>query len=183
MNYRILKAKPYVFAGRQKLRCFFLNRAWLTTAEFSSMLMHHLVPHFCTLQCYICAHFMFSAKLKAKKNRLKWCITSISRIVLLISWMAFFSTKKMASFPGWRPFLNLNLAFKILYGSREKPHNLHWCCAYRLSSLHGAQRAAWPVRGSSELAIFITFSYCFLPLPQIFPTVPLFSPGLLTHPS
>lgn len=85
------------------------------------MLMHHLVPHFYTLQCCICAHFVFSVKLKAKKNRLKRCITSISHIVLPIS---FFCNQKMASFPDWRSFLNLNLfrfqASKILYGSREK---------------------------------------------------------------
>lgn len=109
-----------MFLCRQKLCCFFLNRVWLTTTEFSSMLMHHLVPHFYTLQCCICAHFMFSAKLKVKKNRLERCITSISHTVLLLSWMAFLVTKKWPPFSDWRPFLNLNLAFKILYGSREK---------------------------------------------------------------
>lgn len=160
------------FLCRQKLLCFFLNRAWLTTAEFSSMLMHYLVPHFCTLQCCICAHFMFSAKLKAKKSRLKWCITSISHIVLLISWTAFFVTKKMASFSSWRPFLNLNLAFKILYGSREKKPMIYIVVfAYRLSSLHEAQSAAlasvWLCGNPPFLSLSILVSFpCHKYFPQ-----------------
>lgn len=68
----------------------------------------------------------------------------------------------MASFPSWRPFLNLNLAFKILYGSGEKNPMIYIVVVLTdCPPCTGHRALPWPVRGCAGILHFYHFQFLF----------------------